>query len=413
MRHKKKLILIVLILVVIEFNSLFLMYKSFNNKNIIKENISNNLNTFAIMLEDDSGNYILSNNISWPTDEYRYNSLKSGCVDDDNNEIRDALYFDGEKAYVEGDTSIYCYLYFDKKENAYAIYSETDNSLTFIVSKIPPVEGQSYKTKIITKVFNDFEDNVYYSAGSVPWFSLASSIKKVVVEDTFSPTSTTRWFADFINCSYFDVEKLDTSKVTNMWYMFYKAGYNVNMIEFMGLEDWNVENVRNTSMMFYQAGYSATEFDIGDLSNWNTKNVKDMGSMFRTSGFNATKWYVGTLSNWDTSSVEVMEYMFADSGYNSEKYELDLSDWDVRNVTDMEGMFYNTAYKSDEFSIGNISEWKTGNVTTMYAMFNYAGYKANYILDLSRWDVSKVTIYTGFNTGATGKISAPKFGAIS
>ena len=42
-------------------------------------------------------------------------------------------------------------------------------------------------------------------------------------------------------------------------------------------------------------------------------------------------------------------------------------------------------------------------------MFRYAGNHATYLLNLSSWNVNKVTSYTNFNYGVTGKVTAPKW----
>lgn len=40
-------------------------------------------------------------------------------------------------------------------------------------------------------------------------------------------------------------------------------------------------------------------------------------------------------------------------------------------------------------------------------MFYKAGYNASYSLDLSGWDVSKVTAYDQFNNGVSTKVVSP------
>ena len=45
----------------------------------------------------------------------------------------------------------------------------------------------------------------------------------------------------------------------------------------------------------------------------------------------------------------------------------------------------------------------------MSEMFYYAGYDASYTLDLSGWNVGKVTSYSGFNDGVSTKVTSPNF----
>ena len=111
---KKTFMIIIIALIVIESSVLFLMYKSLNDKaKITTENkiiIDNNM--FAIMVEDEDGNY--QNQTTWPGDGYEYNAEKSGCVDLYGNRLR------VKPEYNEGVVSVnnikdtsYCYLYFN------------------------------------------------------------------------------------------------------------------------------------------------------------------------------------------------------------------------------------------------------------------------------------------------------------
>ena len=441
---------------------------------------------------------------------------------------------------------------------AQAIYTGSDNTLAFILSDHSYKVGETYDGKTITNVYTRFETTAYTSYLSIPWYSIRENVKNVVFTNTISPIKTAYWFYEFKNCESLDVEKLDTSNVTDMQYMFFQTGYNAttfnignldnwdtsnvtdmssmfdhagynaetfnvvgldswntsnvtdmsymffgagrsattwdignlsnwdtsnvtnmkdmfyyagssattwnignlsnwdtsnvtNMYEMFqsaggsaptfnigdlsnwnvskvtamdymffragyaatsfnigDLSNWNVSNVTNMNAMFEYAGRSATTFDIGDLSGWNTANVTDMSYMFHDAGRSATTWDIGNLSNWDTSNVTNMKYMFDSAGYSATTFNIgDLSNWNTSNVTDMSAMFDGAGYNSTTFNIGNIGNWDTSNVTNMSYMFTGAGYKATYSLDLSSWNVNKVTSYTGFNTAVTSKVTAP------
>ncbi|MBQ7031932.1 MAG: hypothetical protein IJN13_06200 [Bacilli bacterium] len=115
--NKKMCVIVILVLVIIESCTLFLMYKSFSNKNTnldkVNLNISN-ANMFAIMLEQDDGTYKEDTSSTWPTSGYTYNASMSGCIDINGNRIEDALTYDKEnnKASVNTTNTSYCYLYF-------------------------------------------------------------------------------------------------------------------------------------------------------------------------------------------------------------------------------------------------------------------------------------------------------------
>ncbi|MBQ7031501.1 MAG: hypothetical protein IJN13_03910 [Bacilli bacterium] len=115
--NKKMCVIVILVLVIIESCTLFLMYKSFSNKNTNLDEVNlniNNSNMFAIMLEQEDGTYKEDSTNTWPTSGYTYNESMSGCIDINGNRIEDALTYDKEnnKASVNTTNTSYCYLYF-------------------------------------------------------------------------------------------------------------------------------------------------------------------------------------------------------------------------------------------------------------------------------------------------------------
>jgi len=269
-------------------------------------------------------------------------------------------------------------------EKSYAVYSSSDNSLTFVRSNKSINVGDIYNGKIVTAVYDGsdsetgFENAIYSNRTSVPWNAYASSITSVYFEDIISPLSTSHWFYNFKNCGEFDLTKLNTSQVTNMSKMFYQAGTGVTSLNIIGLDDFNTSQVTNMSYMFNYTGNNATDFNIGDLSRWDTSQVTNMQHLFNCAGIKATTFNVGNLDNWDTSSVVDMTQMFNKAGENS--------------VT---------------FNIGDLSGWNTENVIGMANMFCNAGKSATWSLDCSSWNVSKATTYYEFNYGVTDKVISP------
>lgn len=129
----------------------------------------------------------------------------------------------------------------------------------------------------------------------------------------------------------------DTSKVTNMSYMFYQAKYFGKLKKDVGLKYLDTSAVTNMSAMFYQA----TEFD-NDLSSFDVSNVTDMTDMF-----NSAEKLSYSLNGWDVSNVTSFEAMFYDS-----KYAQDISEWDTSGATNMDYMFDKNSYFQQD-----LSEW--------------------------------------------------------
>ena len=158
------------------------------------------------------------------------------------------------------------------------------------------------------------------------------------------------WLA---KAKYGDVASWDTSRVTNMDFVF---GYS-NPFHY-GPD------------FFWQSWVS--NFDA-DLSRWNTSLVTSMhGLFYEAFSFN------GNVSQWDTGHVTDMSYAF----YEATLFNSDLSKWKTSRVTSMEKMFHSAI----EFN-GNISTWETSAVTSMSQMFKFC-FKFNN--DISRWDTSRV-----------------------
>ena len=132
--------------------------------------------------------------------------------------------------------------------NAYAIYSETDKSLTFIRAVVEPEKGDMLDGKVVTVVFKGFEEDIYYNYYKVPWSLYRERILRVVVKDEIRPISTSMWFNGFTKCETMDLEKLNTSKVKYMDYMFGKC----ESLQNLDLRHFDVNNVQSKTGMFYR-----------------------------------------------------------------------------------------------------------------------------------------------------------------
>ena len=169
------------------------------------------------------------------------------------------------------------------------------------------------------------------------------------------------------------VSHFDTSKVTDMEYMF----YNCSRLTALDLSSFDTSKVTDMHAMFnYCSRLTAL-----DLSSFDTSNVTNMSFMF--SGCKSLTSL--NVSNWDTSNVTDMRLMFDKC---SSLTTLDASHFDTSKVTDMSKMFSGC----ESLASLDVSHFDTSNVTDMHAMFD--GCASLVSLDVSNWDTSNVTNMT-------------------
>lgn len=340
-------------------------------------------------------------------------------------------------------------------ETTYAVYFQKDASLRFYKTTDKIKVGDKLmvgsKEYAATAVYTGFdkkiydvelvqqndeqgdEDNTHHGEwihftfnSNVPWEEYATKIKKVVFEDEITARSIKGWFTNFKKCESItnfnnlkdftdmryafafygsnkstvslDLSELDTSKVTNFAFAFYKLGHkSTTKIQLTGLNSWDTSNVTNMEFMFSGAGHdNATTFTIDDLSTWNLQNTIDTRKMFFQCGYKAKKIALN-LTNWNVSNVTDMDAMFHYLGYSATNGWTigDLSGWLVGKVTDMNHMFHRLGYSyTGEWSIGDLSNWDVSNVVNMESMFRQIAQKSTkdwYVGDLTNWNVSNVT----------------------
>ena len=139
--------------------------------------------------------------------------------------------------------------------------------------------------------------------------------------------------------------------------------------EISGCEKLNTSKVEDMSYMFREAT-SANP----DVSKWDTSKVIDMSHMFR--GAMSAK---PDVSKWDTSRATDMSYMFREATSANP----DVSKWNVSNVNDFQGMFYAATSANPD-----VSKWNVLKATDMRWMFRDARLAKP---DVSKWNVSNVT----------------------
>ena len=187
---KKIKVILISVLIVIEICAIFLMYKSFNNKKIVLDNVKlqkiKNDGNLAILLEQSDGTYKETSGNSWP-DDMIFNVEKSGCVDNNGKKIENALTYENGIATVETGVTSNCYLYFDIESIGPKISNEThvgDGVISFTAND----EHHSVSKYCVNQLDNSTTGCTWYNAveGNNVTGALAtdSGIYYVHVQDT-------------------------------------------------------------------------------------------------------------------------------------------------------------------------------------------------------------------------------------
>ena len=119
--------------------------------------------------------------------------------------------------------------------------------------------------------------------------------------------------------TYGKIENWDTSRVTDMSYLFSLSYFNED------ISKWDTSNVTDMEEMFSEA----FRFNK-NIGNWNTSSVTNMTGMF-----NYAESFNQPIGGWDTSKVTDMKKMFRDA----KNFNRPINKWDVSNVTCMKYMF--------------------------------------------------------------------------
>lgn len=265
-------------------------------------------------------------------------------------------------------------LYMSTPEKAFAVYSDSDNSLTFYKEKFVPSSGSTFKGKNCTSVYEGVEELVCKWGGSEnsddnpAWVKdHAKDIDSVSFKEEIEPISLRGWFTYLEKCDTIDLINLNTSKVTDFSYMF----FNCSSVKRLDLSAFDTRQAVSFSRMFKDC-YS---LDSLDLSSFDTRGAYEFDWMFEEcSGLTSID-----VSSFNTESATDMNGMF----YECRKLKsLDLRNFSTNNVKDMSWMFVgcSTLAKVDLGSFG------TSAVEDFEKMFD--GCSSLEQLDLSSFDTS-------------------------
>ena len=93
-----------------------------------------------------------------------------------------------------------------------------------------------------------------------------------------------------------DLNDIDTSRITDMSYLFNGDPFHIGNID---ISNWNVSNVENMNNMFAGSDFNQ------DISKWNVSNVEDMFCMFYgCENFNQN------LEKWNINKNADIQFMF-------------------------------------------------------------------------------------------------------
>ena len=260
-------------------------------------------------------------------------------------------------------------------------------------------------------------------SGDWPWYQYRTYIRQVVVRGNVIVHSyTSHMFGGYYSSPYpnlttVDLRGLDTSDVTDMWWMF---GGCSNLTE-LDVSELDTSNVHNMGNMFYDC----SRLENLDVSNFDVSSCDDSSGncgMFQMF-MNCSSLKSLDLRGWDTSNVRVMDQMFANCS-SLKRIEIDKLDFEnshgpykmfsgcssletlnakgfinTGNIMDMCNMFEGCS----SLTTLDVSDWDTSGCWGMTNMFY--GCSSLTSLDLSSWDTSKCGAVTWHSMDMRGMFS--------
>ena len=217
------------------------------------------------------------------------NSLVGGQGTEYVSRWKDATY-----AHIDGGTSNPGYFTDIHAPRPYACYTSSNKTLTFY-----------YDNQRDSRTGTTYDLNTDGSNTGWDTDGTKSKVTKVVFKPSFAdarPRTTFMWFYNMENLqSITGMSYLNTSKVTNMAYMF----TNCTKLTSLDVSHFNTSRVYEMLAMFS----GCTSLTTLDLSSWETSQVYSFSSMFSGCiGLTSLD-----LSSFNTSQVEKhMDYMFSD-----------------------------------------------------------------------------------------------------
>ncbi len=197
-----------------------------------------------------------------------------GVVDDADSTEHIVLQSKDNKWLVLDRSVTYAYAVLDSNNvlhiyNRSMIYAENatlENGAT--VTGVYKTPSNIPGTKHLDDIYLPW-NKVYDKSGSD---YIIKTIASVIVEDKIAPSTLNNWFSDFRECISFDLEKMDTSRVTTMANMF-NTCYKIANLD---LTHFKTTHVTTMSGMFSNCS-ALTALDLSSFSN---ENLTSIGNMF-------------------------------------------------------------------------------------------------------------------------------------
>ena len=231
------------------------------------------------------GPIILVNNRSIIGIHKGYDKEKNKNIGIYFSEIINNIY-DNNNNNIKEKNEIKCIIYIDKdnyKEDI-ILFNNNDNNKKELIDKIKVYINENKKEKQIDIKNDGYKWKINYKFKNKGEYEI-----KILFTNLL--TNINSLFEECPLLYYIDLSNFNTSKVTDMGFMFNKCN-KLKLIK--GIEKFNTNEVINMRAMFQQCN-SLEELD---LSNFNTSKVTNMGGMF----YNCSKLKLLNLLNFDIKS---------------------------------------------------------------------------------------------------------------
>lgn len=266
---------------------------------------------------------------------------------------------------------------------AFAVFSATDNSLTFYKRDAVPSAGSTFEGKAVTSVYTGFETAEYGSFEN-PWVNDFHPIQSVRFADVIKPVSLAYWFEEQSDLEEFNGTNLDCRLVSSAKYMFSNCGALTSVI----LNLSNATALADVQYMFN----NCVALPRVNLIQMNTSSLTDMGYMFKGCSALTDVDFSGA----NTSSVTQTRNMFENCAALA---NVNFSGVDVSRVENMVRMFSGCkALKTLD-----LSSFDTSSVSSSNYMFNGC-VRLTTIYVSDRWSTEAVTKSTSMFTGCSALV---------